>query len=89
MEGKAGENKHKSPQIIPVEEAKHEKEKIMIQMTGKAAERSEPLPQQKKVIRNKGQGSLGSRKEDTRQAERSDEKFGSKQHVWQFQAVRK
>lgn len=62
MEGKAGENKHKTPQIIPVEEAKHVKEKIMIQMTGKAAERSEPLPQQKKVIRNKGQGSLGSRR---------------------------
>lgn len=89
MEGKAGKNKHKTPQIIPVKEAKHVKEKILIQMTGKAAVRSEPLPQQKKIIRNQGQGSSGSRKEDTRQVERSDEKVGSEQHVWQFQAERK
>lgn len=42
------------PRIIPVEEAKHVKEEKLIQTTGKAAERSEPFPQQKKVIRNQG-----------------------------------
>ena len=65
-----------------MEEAKRVKEEKLIQTTGKAAGRSESFHQQKKVIRNQGQGRLGSTKEDTRQMEGSDEKAGSKQHVW-------
>lgn len=72
-----------------MEEAKHTKEEKLTQTTGKAAERSEPFPQQKKVIRNQGQGHLSSTKENTCWTEGSDEKAGSKQHVYKFQAARK